>query len=539
MLTIKNDLNCIIKNIQKKKFNKAKSLTLSFIKKYPNHPLGWKFLGGINTELGNLPDAIIAHQNSIKYSPNDPEAYFNYALSLSMTGNLIEACRLYQKAISINPNYIEALNNYGIILNQLKKFTSAKKVLLKSVSITPSYLNYINLGNSFKGLGEVNEAIISYKKAISYNDKSYNAYFNLALVYTSMGKIDESIKFFEKTISIKPNYTEAHRLLSLLKKYKINDPHLDKLNFLYQDKNLNLLEKSHISFALAKYYEDTGNFERSFNFYVEGNGSRKKVLNYNIQNDAKVFDQIKITYDSYKHLKLYEEVDTSPIFVLGLPRSGTTLIEQILSSHTKIYGAGELPFIGNFGHLIATNSHNSNLENLKNFKVNYTHRLREISNNYKYITDKMPNNFLYIGLINTVFPKSKIIHVFRNKAATCWSIYKHYFTSNNLGYCYDLKDIVDYYRLYEDLMKFWSKEINENIILNLDYDRLTNNQHDEIKRLIKFLDLEWEDNCLKPELNKRIIDTASQLQIRKGIYQNSSSEWMKYKPFLNGILDDL
>ena len=539
MLSIKNEINNIIINFQKKKFDKAKSLTLSFINKNPNHPLGWKFLGAINTQLGNLPDAIIAHQNSIKYSPNDPEVYFNFAISLSMIGNLIESCRLYQQAIAINPNYIEALNNYGIILNKLKKFTTAKKVLLRSVSISPNYLNYLNLGNAFKGLGEVNDAIVSYKKAIFYNDKIYEAYLNLALIYSSMGRIDESIKFYEKTISMKPNHTDAHRLLSLLKKYKVKDPHFDKLNMLYQNKNLNLIERSHISFALAKYYEDIGNFEKSFNFYVEGNGSRKKDLNYNIQKDVKIFDQIKRTYYSYKNFQLDEEVNISPVFVLGLPRSGTTLIEQILSSHSKIYGAGELPFIGNLGHLIATNGHNSNSENLKNLKVNYTNRLKQISNNYQYITDKMPNNFLYIGLINTVFPKSKIIHVFRNKAATCWSIYKHYFTSNNLGYCYDLKDIVDYYRLYEDLMKFWSKEINENIILNLDYDRLTNNQHDEIKRLIKFLDLEWEDNCLKPELNKRIIDTASQLQIRKGIYQNSSSEWMKYKPFLNGILDEL
>ena len=149
----------------------------------------------------------------------------------------------------------------------------------------------------------------------------------------------------------------------------------------------------------------------------------------------------------------------------------------------------------------------------------------------------MPLNFKYLGLINTIFPKSKIIHVSRDKSATCWSNYKHYFTSNKLGFCYDLKDIANYFNLYENLMKFWFKEIDDSILYKLDYDQLTNNHHQAIKELINFLNLEWEESCLNPELNTRRIDTASNLQIRKGIYKNSSREWLKFKPFLNDIFE--
>ena len=537
MLPTKNDIDNISINFQKKKFNKAKSLTLSLLNKYPNHPLGWKFLGAINTQLGALSEATIANQNSIKYSPNDPEVYFNYAITLTMTGEIFEAAKMYHKAISMNPNYIEALNNYGIILNKLNRFTLAKNILLKAVSISPNYLNYLNLGNSFKGLGNAKEAISCYEKAITYNNKLYDAYFNLALIHSSLGNIDLSIKFFEKTISFKSNHTEAHRLLSLLKKYEMNDPHFDKLNSLYSESRLNDLEKSQISFAIAKYYEDIGNNEKSFYFYLEGNNLRKKVLNYDIKTDINIFEEIKKTYRSYKDFKFNIDDDISPIFIVGLPRSGTTLIEQIVSSHTKVYGAGELPYIGNLGHSIVTNKNICNSENFKKFKSDYLKLLKEISVNFKFVTDKMPNNFLYLGLINTIFPKSKIIHVSRDKAATCWSIYKHYFTSNKLGFCYNLKDIADYYNLYENLMKFWFQEIDENILVNINYDQLTNNHHQTIKELINFLNLDWEENCLNPELNTRRIDTASKLQIRKGIYKNSSSEWLKFKPFLNGIFE--
>ena len=162
-----------------------------------------------------------------------------------------------------------------------------------------------------------------------------------------------------------------------------------------------------------------------------------------------------------------------------------------------------------------------------------------LSKNHLYVTDKMPSNFLYLGLITTVFPNSKIIHVKRNPPSTCWANFKSYFVSNEIGYCYDLSDIVKYYKLYQNLMKFWKDQTNSHNIYELDYELLTNNQETEIKSLINFLDLNWEDSCLKPHLNQRAIETASKMQVRKKIYSGSANDWLKYKPYLNNIFDEL
>ena len=150
----------------------------------------------------------------------------------------------------------------------------------------------------------------------------------------------------------------------------------------------------------------------------------------------------------------------------------------------------------------------------------------------------MPQNFLYIGLIATSFPEAKILHIKRNPSAVCWANYKQWFKSKDLSYSYSINDIIKYYELYEDLMKFW-KKLFKNKIYEVNYESLTTNHEDEIKKLIKYLDLDWEERCLSPEENKRVVTTASNKQIRNKIFKGSSQKWKSYKPFLNGVLDGL
>ena len=161
-----------------------------------------------------------------------------------------------------------------------------------------------------------------------------------------------------------------------------------------------------------------------------------------------------------------------------------------------------------------------------------------VSKGNSIITDKMPQNFLYIGLITASFPEAKILHVKRNPAAVCWANYKQWFRSKDLEYSYSINDIIEYHRLYEDLMKFWNKLL-KNKIYEINYEVLTINYEDEIKKLISHLELDWEEGCLSPEKNKRNVSTASNIQIRNKIFKGSSQKWKKYKPFLNGVLDNL
>ena len=221
-----------------------------------------------------------------------------------------------------------------------------------------------------------------------------------------------------------------------------------------------------------------------------------------------------------------------------MPRSGTTLVEQIISSHSEAMGAGELDLIRRFGGKLAINSSFINITLISKFRDRYLSELSKLSNGKKFITDKMPQNFLYIPLICAAFSEAKIIHVQRNAAATCWSNYKHYFVADGLGYCYDLNDMVEYYNLYIDLMKHWQSDYGDRIY-NLNYENLTTDQENQTKKLIKHLGLSWEKACLSPQKNKRSVRTASQQQVRKKIYQGSSDAWREYEPMLCGIFDSL
>ena len=179
-----------------------------------------------------------------------------------------------------------------------------------------------------------------------------------------------------------------------------------------------------------------------------------------------------------------------------------------------------------------------NTDALLSFREKYLTELQRVSNGRLFVTDKMPNNFRYIGLIVSALPEAKIIHVKRNPAAVCWANYKQYFYSKTLGYCYSLNDMISYYRLYEDLMEFWGETCSKSIY-NLDYEVLTVNQNDETYKLIEHLGLDWDEKCLFPQNNRRSVATASNTQIRKKVYQGSSQQWKKYKPFLKGQLDCL
>ena len=232
------------------------------------------------------------------------------------------------------------------------------------------------------------------------------------------------------------------------------------------------------------------------------------------------------------------EKTISPIFIVGMPRSGTTLVEQIISSHSQVTGAGELSFVEQFGGSLARGLSEINTTSLLGFREHYLNRLKDFAKGNLIVTDKMPQNFRYIGLLIAAFPESRIVHVKRNPAAVCWANYKQYFSSKSLGYPYALEDVISYHKSYENLMEFWGNTLSERIH-NLDYELLVESQESETLRLIKYLGLDWDEQCLSPQNNTRSVATASNVQIRKKVYQGSSQQWKKYKPFLDGALDEL
>ena len=296
-----------------------------------------------------------------------------------------------------------------------------------------------------------------------------------------------------------------------------------------------------MGFALAKIYEDTGKTKLAFDHFCDANALRKKNLNYSIYKDQILFEKIKQVQPILQQNSIQIPTNSNeilPIFIVGMPRSGTTLVEQIISSHTRVTGAGELPYISKYGQNLATRPKNLNRRSIEDFRNKYFSELAKRADIKGIVTDKMPQNFLFLPLILSAFDGAKIVHVHRDARATCWSNFKHYFADNNLGFAYDLRDVVSYYQMYLDLMKVWQSQYG-NKIYNLDYEKLTNNQEQETRRLIKYLGLSWENRCLSPHKNKRSVATASQQQVRQKVYKGSSKEWEKYEKYLNGAFDCL
>lgn len=261
----------------------------------------------------------------------------------------------------------------------------------------------------------------------------------------------------KKAIELNPGFVIAHYYYSRIKKFDKKDEHFTQMHNLSLNQNLNKEQLSYIFFALAKAYKDLNQLNDSFKCYSKANMFRKELLNYNINKDIRLFNQIKKSFLSIKKNSVIISdrfVKPKIIFIVGMPRSGTTLIEQIISSHSEVIPAGELGYIHQFSNTIAKGEIKINAEILLNFRKNYLEKVQELFGESSMVTDKMPLNFRYIGLISSTFPEAKIIHVKRDAAATCWGNYQKNFNDKNLSYSYDLDDLTTYYRLYQDLMKF-------------------------------------------------------------------------------------
>jgi tetratricopeptide (TPR) repeat protein len=381
----------------------------------------------------------------------------------------------------------------------------------------------------------------AYRKALAIKPDFAEAYNNLGVIFQDQGKLEEAIEAYNKAISIKPDYAKAHRHLSRIKEYTPDDPQFLEVKSLLNKQDINDDARSKLNFALAKMYEDMDLLDLAFTHLSEGNALRKRVLKYSIDQDKKLFEQLKKTQpllfkNSLKRQKTPTEL--TPIFILGMPRSGTTLVEQIISSHSKVTGAGELKYLSQYGAALAVGTKTLSEINVSEFRKHYLAAISKEANNIPFITDKMPHNFRFIPLICAALPEAKIIHVKRDPAATCWSNYKQYFATKSLGYCYNIDDVLTYFGLYSDLMQFWQNSYN-NEIYNLDYENLTTDQENETKKLIQHLNLKWENACLAPHKNKRSVRTASQQQVTQKLYQGSSNAWKKYEKFLDGAFHSL
>ena len=509
---LENKVNIITNKLRVGKFDEVIRDSKLLIKKFSDQQILYNILSLAYQQKGENDKSIDLLTNALKKSPKNIFFLNNMGASHYNKKNLVEAEYYFERAFEINPNYINALNN---------------------------------LGNLKKDLDLVDEAKNFYKKSIKLNDNVMETHFNLGVLYEQSGHFEKSLYHYKKTLEINPKFTKADHSIAMMTEYSSKNKHFLDMQKKLTDESLNDFEKLELYFALGKAYDDLKDYENSF-FHIErANSLKKKVTKYNIENDIKLFNNIKSFFSKISLNKLNFN-KKKIIFILGMPRSGSSLIEQIISSHKNVYGGGEIYILGHafFEKFKNNNQLNKNNEIPNNFynelidiQKQYIKKITEIDNSQKVFTDKAPLNFRWIGFILSLFPNSKIIHCKRNKIDNCWSIYKNNF-AGSLNFSNNLEDLGFFHNLYEELMSFWNNKFKDKIY-NLSYEDLVNNPEVQIKLLIKFCGLDWDANCLESHKNTKTIKTVSFAQARKPIYKssvNSSSKYFKYLNKLKSVL---
>ncbi len=503
---------------------------------------------------------------------NDFQVLYALGVTNLTLKDYIEAEKFFRSIISLKPN-AENYYIYGNILKQLKNYNEASEYFLKAINLKFDYSEaYNNLGNTKFRLGFIDEAVKNYKKAIKFNKKNFPAYFNLAHAYSEeknfddlkkvlldvlkfdennttalndlgylnliLGNVDEGRKLFEKVINIDDKHIRAFKNYFLITKVEKDNKFLEKLEKLDLSKASDE-DKIFAYTSLSKCNFDLNQSDLALKYLEESHKIKKKKSNFSFQTEKKLFEKIKNIFEQNlnEQAKYKDKLNITPIFILGMPRSGTTLLEQVLSSHSNIHGAGELNYLPKIMDKFKLDKLQNFEDFIKTIRSEYYEKLSLLSNK-KFIIDKLPMNFRWIGFIVKAFPEAKIIHIQRNPMAICWSNYRINFPDPGMDFSLSQKDTAKYYILYDDLIKFWSDKLKEKII-HIRYESFVNDFENETFSLVKKLGIKWEENLKNYSKNVRPVQTASLLQVRGTLKKNTSDEWKKYQDHLKIMQETL
>jgi tetratricopeptide (TPR) repeat protein len=502
-------------------------------------------------------------ETALQENYSDYKIVFNTGLAHFFLKNYERSNVLFEDALKIKRNDILTIIYLARSLFESKKIKNSFKLLENALNVYPSNPNlYFELSSLFFKIKNYSLAIKFYLKVNDYElaiknleiqktktPDNYLVYYNLGNVLREIGNISESEKYYYKAIEMNPNHSQSYRMLTGIKKFRLEDEFVSKLKLIieFHKNNHNSLLEAY--YALSKIYEDNKDYRNSFDYFTQANKLRRDEVQYSGSFIKQQFLMLRNLFNENFVKKLKSSasfLSKKPIFIVGMPRSGTTLAEQIISSHKDVVSGGELTimqsiikknFPKNDYDLFAKDvADNLNLK-LESIGREYCNELNKI-NGSKRVTDKLPFNFIFIGFIKCCLPEAKIIHCVRNAKDTCISILKNYFPLDDVGFAHNESEIVEYYKEYTALMNYW-KSIFKNEIFDFSYEQNILNPKKTLENLLEYLELDWDDNCLNHHKSKNIIKTISTFQARQPIYNSSINAWAKYEDFLSSDFKSL
>ena len=508
-----------------------------------------KILDQFNEEIEIVKIVVISYLNQKNYFKAEQylknslsklnSAELNYFLgnTLKIQDKNLEAINAYKKSISLKSDYSEAYNNLANVQKKIGMLDEASSNYLNAINCKKDNIEaYYNLANLQKSQKKYKDAIKNYNKVIKINSNFAEAYNNIGTINSILGKFEEAKNFFVKAVEINNLFSEPYKNYVQSINIKENDKIFNHLLEMIKQNHLNEEQKEVFYYSASKGFFDLNKNDDAFKYLNLANEIKFSRSNYSFKKEKKEFKEIKdYFYNREQSNEKFPDQDNCiPIFILGMPRSGTSLVEQIISNHSEVHGAGELDLLP----ISVQDSKWQKFDDfslvIKNIRSSYFNNLKKISSK-KYITDKLPGNFKRIGFILNAFPEAKIVHLERNPMAVCWSNYKSNFNSPGMSFTLNQELIGEYYLLYKDLIGFWEKKYPKKII-NLNYESLVENYKEEVKKLFLNLNLKWEKQLFDFHKNKRPVETASFRQVRSKIYKKSSEQWQNYKEQLKPMI---
>jgi len=534
--------------LERARFKEAFNEYRKALKMAPNHPILLNNIGNVLQLQGENEQALNWLEKAINQDPASAPAHCNLGNALRSLGKDAEAVVAYRRALELNPDQADTYRNLGGILIELEELDDAVNCFNQALRINPEDKKaYQGLGRTRNAQGDLDQAVSAFQKAISIDPANAEYHRELGRAFGDHGEIEKAISAHRKAIEINPKYAKAYQALTKNKKFTEYDDEMRAMESLLSTKGISDKDSIHLAFGLGKAYEDLGDFDKSMEFVIKATRLKRGTYDYSISESQKQFDRIKEVF-SPGFFSRWPDIgapDRTPIFILGMPRSGTSLVEQILASHPEVFGAGELndlPIVFEsitkpVGRLRTDTFPEGLLEldasAFADLGKQYVARIRRYSSDANFITDKMPHNFLRIGFIKAILPNARIIHCTRDPMDNCLSLFKTDLLKGH-RYSYDMSELGQYYKLYLGLMDYWRDSL-PGFIYDQSYEELVSSQKEQVSQLLQHCGLPWDESCLDFHKTRRKVNTASNAQVIRPIYQDSVKLWGRYEKQLEPL----
>jgi len=565
---------------EQREFEVAVERYQQFLGMIPDHAQTHFYLGVVLEELGRTERAIEHYRKSITFTADNAAVHSHLADACSKLQHWEEAIKAYQQALVIQADDVDTLIKLGkafteaklipesilmyeqaltfvpdnalvhrrlgaslLIMGQVEK---AIKCFDRALRLRPDYFAVrIDLALALRQLGRAEEALIPLEEAIGLKPDDIEAHINLALTFKQLGKIEIALERLEQFLTIRPSCGRAYYHISMIRPKQEIIPVVEKL---VSDPQLPNRDAIHCHFALGNFFDSGKLFDQAFKHFLRGNALQRETLTYDAQENMQYVDSLIKVYSKgfFQGKRQFGSASRLPVFIVGMPRSGTSLTEQILSSHALVHGAGETRACPAINYSIAQQLKYArpdpecmaliDRKMVEEYSARYLQELTFHCPGAARITDKEPGNFFRIGLIKTLFPDARIIHCQRNPLDNCISLFFHFFTAFQCSF--ELAELGQFYLDYQRLMTHW-QNLFPGEIFTLQYEELVEDQERVSKRLIDYLGLEWDEKCLDFHNNERNVVSPSNLQIRQPMYKNSINRWKRYEKYLQPLIETL